>query len=133
MAKDALGHGSNSHEVIDTHRGNAVVSQHGSHRKALNATNKLEFTKNEGMPKGGWRYQIRPINTNADAAAQLHSGTQKSAPAPVHDAMTGALPPGGRHGYNPDSVNKAIAASNRGGQRISAGQARAIHALMKGR
>lgn len=100
----------------------------------------------------------RPAGNGAGAA--LASGP-KSAPAPVHDAMaasdnvnraiqrspTGSISGreahavsrpgynehGSRHGYNPDSVNKAIDASNRGGQRISGKQANAIHRLLKGR
>jgi hypothetical protein len=38
-----------------------------------------------------------------------------------------------RHGYNPVAVNKAIEASNRSGRRIGAREAKAIHALLKGR
>lgn len=98
--KDALGHGSNSHEIIDTKNGNRVVSQHSSHRKALNATNKLEPTPKGQMPKGGWQYQIRPIaqsatvkleqgSQDAMARASLASGP-KSAAAPVHDSMQAA-------------------------------------------
>lgn len=158
--KDALGHGSNSHEIIDTHNGNKVMSQHTSHRKALNATGKLEPTKDGQMPRGGWRYQIRPIAQSAtmtldhgsqDAMARdkLASGP-KSAPAPIHDSMSlsdsiarghamrtagdgGHVSNFGRHGYNPDSVNRAISASNRAGQKISGKQASAIHRLLKGR
>ena len=40
---------------------------------------------------------------------------------------------GSRHGYNPDSVNKAIAASNRAGRKISSKGASLIHRLLKGR
>lgn len=90
-----------------------------------------------------------------DAKAALASGP-KSAPVPTHDSMTddqwgshnamygsrasdetparkGYNEHGSRHGYNPDSVNKAIDASNRGGQRIGRKQASAIHRLLKGR
>lgn len=38
-----------------------------------------------------------------------------------------------RHGYNPEAVNQAIAASNRAGRRIGGREARMIHALLKGR
>jgi hypothetical protein len=97
-----------------------------------------------------------------DAAASLHSGTSKSAPAPTHDAMavsdrvnraiqnspTGSISGreahnvsrpgynehGSRHGYNPDSVNSAIAAQNRSGRgKIGGREASAIHRLLKGR
>jgi hypothetical protein len=39
----------------------------------------------------------------------------------------------GRHGYCAEAVNKAIAASNRHGRRISPREASAIHRLLKGR
>lgn len=39
----------------------------------------------------------------------------------------------GRHGYNPASVNKAIAASGRHGRKISRKGATLIHRLLKGR
>lgn len=39
----------------------------------------------------------------------------------------------GRHGYSPEAVNKAIAASNRAGRRIGRAEANAIHRLLKGR
>jgi hypothetical protein len=38
-----------------------------------------------------------------------------------------------RHGYCADSVNRAIEASNRAGRRIGSKEAKAIHALLKGR
>lgn len=38
-----------------------------------------------------------------------------------------------RHGYSAEAVNKAIAASNRAGRKISGKEARAIHSLLKGR
>lgn len=85
-----------------------------------------------------------------DAAKELSSGTPKSAPASVHDAMAASdninraiknSPTGtisgreahtiGRHGYNPDSVNKAIA-NNRTGK-IGGKEASAIHRLLRGR
>lgn len=44
-----------------------------------------------------------------------------------------ALPPGGRHGYSPEAVNAAIAASNRAGRKIGGKEAKLIHALLKGR
>jgi hypothetical protein len=39
----------------------------------------------------------------------------------------------GRREYNEGAVNKAIAASNRAGRKISGREAKAIHALLKGR
>jgi hypothetical protein len=58
-----------------------------------------------------------------DAAGALAGGGAKSAPVPTHDSM----------GYSPDAVNKAIASSNRAGRRIGGKEARAIHALLRGR
>lgn len=79
-------------------------------------------------------------------ANELHSGTPKSAPAPVHDSMSvgdtvraaGYNPMANtmaerRSSYNPDAVNKAIASSNRSGRRIGSKEASAIHRLLKGR
>ena len=43
------------------------------------------------------------------------------------------LTPQGEHRYHPESVNKAIASSNRAGRRISGKEGRMIHALLKGR
>lgn len=44
------------------------------------------------------------------------------------------LPSGssGPHKYNPESVNNAIASSNRAGRRIGSREAKLIHSLMKG-
>ena len=73
------------------------------------------------------------------AAATLSSGTAKSDPAPVHDAMAAVSRPGynehgSRHGYNPQSTNDAIAAQNRSGRgKIGGREASAIHRLLKGR
>ena len=47
--------------------------------------------------------------------------------------MKNEAPPIGRHGYRADSVDAAIAASNRAGRRIGGREARAIHALLRGR
>ena len=129
--KDALGHGSNSHEVIDTHNDNKVMSQHPTFRKAFNATKKLSDTYEQ---KGGWQYQIRPIQSgatqNTRAAAQLASGP-KSQPVPIHDSMGGYN--GSNPNYNRDAVNNAISSSNRSGRRIGGKEASAIHRLLRGR
>jgi hypothetical protein len=49
--------------------------------------------------------------------------------AQQHGIQTSQLSPR----YNRDAVNNAIASSNRAGRRIGAGEASAIHALLKGR
>jgi hypothetical protein len=41
--------------------------------------------------------------------------------------------PANRQGYSATAVDKAIQASNRSGRHISAREAKAIHALLKGR
>jgi hypothetical protein len=90
----------------------------------------------------------------SDHPADQLAGGPKSAPVPTHDSMTnlqgsierghamrsagdgGHVPgfaAGGRHGYSPDAVNNAIAASNRAGRRIGGKEAAAIHRLLKGR
>lgn len=41
--------------------------------------------------------------------------------------------PNGRHGYNPDSVEHAISASERRGGKVGTRERRAIHGLLRGR
>jgi hypothetical protein len=51
----------------------------------------------------------------------------------VFDCMARRVDDSPRADYNPVAVNKAIDASNRAGRRIGAAEAKAIHALLKGR
>lgn len=67
----------------------------------------------------------RDYEPDAVARAALASGSPKSAPVPTHDGFVG------RHGYNPESVSKAIA-NNRTGK-IGAREGSAIHRLLRGR
>lgn len=161
--KDAKGHGSNTGT-----RGMRLVKTHvnGPHSAKVYKNpeweeNVVKFfhngvyqskadshTDDMGDAHATAQYQLQRY-ADQDAKAALASGP-KSAPAPVHDAMTtdqwgthnamygkrasdGYNEHGSRHGYNPDAVNKAISASNRGGQKISGKQASAIHRLLKGR
>lgn len=45
-------------QLIDTHRDGLVISEHKTHRKAFNASNKLEPVN---MHAANWRYQIRAV------------------------------------------------------------------------
>lgn len=63
-------------------------------------------------------------------------GGPGSGPKPgVGSGIVPTAPTGGaqRPGYNREAVNKAIAASNRGGQRIGGREAASIHRLLSGR
>lgn len=82
----------------------------------------------------GYRNRGGVSDHPADVASREASvESAKSAKVPTHDSMSGALSPGGRHGYSPDAVNAAIASSNRSGRRIGGREAKMIHALLKGR
>lgn len=61
------------------------------------------------------------------AAAQALASGDKSAPVPAHGGTIG------RHGYNPDAINEAIASNNRHGPKIGGREAKLIHRLMRGR
>lgn len=82
------------------------------------------------------------------ASREVTVESAKSTKVPTHDSMTPAdavpfkgarysdrseVPDGGRHGYNRDAVNNAIASSNRAGRRIGGKEANAIHRLLRGR
>lgn len=74
---------------------------------------------------GGKEYNVK---TDAAWDAAHQTGVAAAGAVPSE-----ALAPGGRHGYNPTAVANAIASSNRAGRRIGSGEARMIHALLKGR
>lgn len=161
--KDAKGHGSNTGtrgmRLVKTH----VNGPHSAkvYKNPEWGENVVKFFQNGTyQPKADYHTDdMSDAHSTAGVALQRYSDLgakaalasgPKSAPAPVHDSMTadqwgthnamygkrasdGYNEHGSRHGYNPDSVNKAIAASNRGGQKISGKQASAIHRLLKGR
>ena len=72
-------------------------------------------------------YRNRNGLTDDGAKAELHSGTPKSNPVPVNPGTED------RPGYSAHAVNNAIASSNRSGRRIGGKEAKAIHALLRGR
>lgn len=90
--------------------------------------NKYADQVNDAASVLGYRSRTGAGPDNAEAASALGQDHPKSAAAPVHDSMTS-----GRHGYNADAVNNAIASSNRAGRRIGGKEASAIHRLLKGR
>lgn len=93
------------------------------------------------------------------ASREVTVESAKSTKVPTHESMSGiGVTPGrmssadaaahetlrsdrlateraseGRHGYNRDAVNNAIASSNRAGRRIGGKEANAIHRLLRGR
>jgi hypothetical protein len=79
----------------------------------------------------------RPVGAG-QAASELASGA-KSAPIPTHDSQGIPRPSDNirtaavKSNYDPVAVNKAIAASNRSGRKISGKEANSIHRLLKGR
>jgi hypothetical protein len=76
----------------------------------------------------------RPVG-DTDAAKAISTG----ATIPTHDSMGTPRPSdniqnaGAKQGYSREAVDKAIASSNRSGQRIGGKEAAAIHRLLKGR
>lgn len=81
-------------EVIDTLNGKAVVSTHPTHRKALNASRRLEAepsvvrdykSAHTGKLARDWRYQVRP------QAPQRPTVTLNGALLTVHTFQTGRL------------------------------------------
>jgi hypothetical protein len=75
MAKDAKGHGSNSHDYSGVKTYPAITGFEGL-RKSLNL---------DALQAGG-----QPVSGNANAAHELSSGGPKSVASPVHDSMVGA-------------------------------------------
>lgn len=97
----------------------------------------------------GYRNRGGVSDHPADVASREASvESAKSSKVPTHDSMgspfnytrmnlhTGEVSDPrteGRHGYNRDAVNNAIASSNRAGRRIGGKEANAIHRLLRGR
>ncbi len=131
MPKDALGHGSNGRELSKLQT-----------FMRMNPVQRAEYKRRVEVEGG------EPKASNKEAKDELHSGTSKSAPAPVHGGAAGRIGdshpetnavmraqaassrPIGRHGYNPESVNAAIKGSRKP---ISAKEGSAIHRLLRGR
>lgn len=84
------------------------------------------------------------ITAGMGAANRAEQRAERGLDAEAHDPKngqfssgggsgSGGAQPGNRHGYNPKSVNEAIASSNRAGRHIGGREAKMIHALLKGR
>lgn len=139
MAKDAKGHGSekrggsNGVETLFSSRAGVKDAGKGMYA-TLNsgAMLKLNPAATGGrMPKLG--DALDPSQHTVVREAVGSGEAHVAGIAAQHGIGGGALAPGGRHGYNPDAVNKAIASSNRSGRRIGGKEASAIHRLLKGR
>jgi len=104
--KDALGHGSDGRDGI------------GAHSQPIN-----------NLPD---RIGAAPENFRTATYAADENGQTKQ-PSVNGLGVLREASDFGRRGYNEGAVNKAIAASNRAGRKIGRGEAKAIHALLKGR
>lgn len=133
MAKDAKGHGSEArgeHTLDMVYSSKAGVGGLGKGmyaRTASGAQYKLNPAATEGrIPHVGSDIDPSQHTAVADkaAATMLAGGHPKSGVVPVHS---------GASGYNRESVNQAIASSNRAGRRIGGKEASAIHRLLRGR
>lgn len=96
---------------------------HGS--EAKNAGDHIRDAASNALKNGPGHDSVRASLQDAAAAELLRvGGNPKSVPVPVHS---------GASGYNRESVNQAIASSNRAGRRIGGKEASAIHRLLRGR
>lgn len=150
MAKDALGHGSNSgggSGDANKKLGDRLERM-GFFGKVQIASQAADSMKVGSKLAGGMDVnaaaKIASAAADAHAARELASGTPKSDAAPTHPAMggwegsmmhnsAGGGGGNGRHGYNPDSVNKAIGNASRYQGKVGGREASAIHRLLKGR
>lgn len=159
MGKDNLGHGSNPRgtgaqgmRLVKTH----VLGAHSAkvYKNPEWEENVVKFFRN-GAYQSKADYHTNDMSdahaTAQSALARYASQDAKSRPvgdttaaaalstgetAPTHDSMAkpGYNEFGSRHGYNPHSVNDAIAAQNRSGRgKIGGREASMIHRLLKGR
>lgn len=145
MAKDAKGHGS------DRRGGSMPIPGHDYHTKT---SDQLRYIAKDASaaatamrghsPASEGKYLDQVNDASTVLGFRQRGGEDFSRPtaamaskniAAQHDISTDHLAPQtiGRHGYNPDSVNKAIASSNRAGRRIGGKEASAIHRLLRGR
>jgi hypothetical protein len=139
--KDAKGHGS------DGNGGNRAVPIKG-HAFHMKPTAQLQFISRDASaaakamqghnPQAEAKYldqmnDAQTILSYRSRGGKNFSAAHQSGVDAARDTPSGALAPGGRHGYNPTAVNQAIASSNRAGRRIGGNEASAIHRLLRGR
>lgn len=124
--KDSKGHGSNGKGGADYDaRGYNPVMQGGKRMFGRQPT-RAEAAANSASVKAFSAFAASH-NDKAAAGTLAAPGHPKVAPPMVHPGASG------RHDYNPDSVNAAIASNNRHGPKIGGREAKLIHRLMKGR
>ena len=63
--------------------------------KSMRAGGRTAWNEDDVAAASGGLSQARGLISNGAAAAALHSGTSKSAPVPVHDAMSNIYGSGG--------------------------------------
>jgi len=122
MAKDPKGHGSNAKEAA---RARAVLAAHVAKRGDVPTEPKPSY---DGHPKSD------PVPEQGDgggfqAAARSFSDKTAvmSSQKPRSDGTVG------RHGYNPESVDKAINSASRHQGKVGGKERSAIHRLLRGR
>lgn len=141
MAKDAKGHGSDKH-------GSRTLEGHPYHLKSnaelygIARDAKLAAEATRGMtqydPGSNKRQDTegKYLDQMNDALSVLGHRTRGGADL-SHDARRAEgldrAAGVGRHNYNAESVNAAIASNNRHGPKIGGKEAKLIHRLMRGR
>ena len=123
MAKDAQGHGSDgrggANGVATTFSSKNGIGVHGPGMYAK--LNSGSMVKLNPQATGG---RIPALGTPLDPS-------QHTMVSPSGDVSH--LSPGGRNGYNPEAVNKAISNASRYQGKVSGREASMIHRLLKGR
>lgn len=140
MPKDAKGHGSNPrttlHKPLPDHAYHGksdaelhyIVKDATEAAKASQSMGKLETKYNDQINDAATVLGYRKRLSDGEAASSLRSGSgAKSDTVPNHDGTIG------RHGYNPESVDKAINSASRYQGKVSGKERSAIHRLLRGR
>lgn len=140
MAKDAKGHGSDAHKDANGQRlqpGDRVRDRAYHEVNAQGVKSPIEGTVSRtyfagGNPSGQPLIAAKfggATVTRSPGAVERIGGSGEAHVAGI--ASQHGIPTG--HLYNRDAVNNAIASSNRAGRKIGGKEAKAIHALLKGR
>jgi hypothetical protein len=150
MAKDAKGHGSNARSgpaqpipghpyhgktdaelhfiAKDAHAAAQAMQGHNS-----TAENKYRDQVNDASTVLGYRSRGGAMDIAAQHGIDTsHLDPEKYAKG-LEDTYRAQHAPGGRNGYNPEAVNKAISNASRYQGKVSGREASMIHRLLKGR
>jgi len=88
MAKDAKGHGSNSHGGTTMTSAMAMGVGMDAGNKSMRAAGRTAWNEDDVAAASGVLSQARGLISNDAAAAELSSGGPKSDAVPVHASMT---------------------------------------------